>query len=111
MKRIRSNYHHLHVLKTAKPQLRKSIIKNCNNELVKFISECVLNVLRGNVKLTAREKKRLQKFNVPIRALADKRASLSSNKQLINQRGCFIVPLLRAILLTIASLIFRSRDS
>jgi hypothetical protein len=111
MKRIKSNYHHLQVLKTAKPQLRKAIVKNCNSELVKSISECVLNVLNDNLKLTVCQKKRLQKYKVPLRALADKRVSISTKKRLINQRGGFLVPLLSAVLPTIASLIFRSRDT
>jgi len=111
MKRIKSNFHHLQVLKTAKPQLRKAILKNCNSELVKTISECVLNVLRNNLQLTACQKKRLKKFKGPLRALADKKVSISSNKRLLNQRGGFLVPLLTAILPTIASLIFRSRSA
>jgi len=111
MKPIKSNYHHLQVLKTAKPQLRRAIIKNCNSDLVKTISECVLNVLRNNLQLTVCHKKRLQTFKGPLRALANKRVPLATKKRLINQRGGFIVPLLSAILSTIASLIFRSRDS
>ena len=70
MKPIKSNYHHLQVLKTAKPQLQTAIIKNYNSELVKSISECVLNVLNDNLKLTACQKMRLRQFKVPIRALA-----------------------------------------
>jgi hypothetical protein len=108
MKRIKSNYHHLQVLKTAKFQLLKAIINNCNSELVKSFSECVLNLLRGNLRLIAFQKG-LQKYEVPLRALADKRVFLSAKKRLINQRGGFIVPLLSAILPTIASLLFRSR--
>ena len=111
MKRTKSNYHHLHVLKTAKPQLRRAIIKNCNSELVKSISECVLNVLRDNLKLTACQKKRLRKFKFPVRALADKRVPISAKKCYINQRGGFLAPLLSAILTTIVSRIFRSRDA
>jgi len=84
MKRIKFNYHHLQVLKTAKPQLRIAIIKNCNSELVKSISERVLNVLRDNLKLTACQK-RLRKFKVPLRALADKRVPISTKKRLINK--------------------------
>jgi len=80
MKRIKSNYHHLQVLKTAKPQLRRALIKNFNSELVKTISECVLNVLRSNLKLAACQKKRLQKFKVPLRALADKRVPITTKK-------------------------------
>jgi hypothetical protein len=93
MKRIKSNFHHQQVLKTAKPQLRKAILKNCSNELVKSISECVLNVLHDNLKLTACQKKRLRKFKVPCRELADKQVSISAKKRLINQRGSFLPPL------------------
>jgi len=110
MKRIKCNFHHLQVLKTAKPQLRRAIIKNCNSELVKSISECVLNVLRDKLKLTACQK-RLQKFKVPLRVLADKRVPISTKKRLVNQLGGFLVRLFSAILHTIARLIFRSRDA
>jgi hypothetical protein len=60
MKRLKYRYHDLQLLKTAEPQLQKAIIKNSNGELVKSISECVLNVLRDNLKLTACQKKRLR---------------------------------------------------
>jgi hypothetical protein len=79
--------------------------------LVKWISECVLNMLHDNQKLTACKKKRLRKFKFPPRAFSDKRESISAKKCLINQRGGFLLPLLSAILPTIASLIFRSRDA
>jgi hypothetical protein len=80
MKRIKSNYQHLQVLKTAKRQLRKAIVKNCNSKLVKTISECVLNVIRGNLQLTAYQKRRLREFKVPLRAIADRSESLASKK-------------------------------
>ena len=47
MKRLRSNYHTLHVLKTATPKLRKAIVSNYDRELVHSICKCVLN---GNVR-------------------------------------------------------------
>jgi hypothetical protein len=77
MKRIKSNFSHLQVPKTTRPQLRKTILKNYTNELVKSISECVLNVLHDNQKLTACQKKILRKFKVPLRAVADKGVSIS----------------------------------
>jgi hypothetical protein len=69
-----------------------------------------MNVLRGNVTLTACQKKKLQKFKISLRAQADKRVPLSSERRLINQRGGFIIPMLSAILPTIASLIFCSQN-
>jgi hypothetical protein len=107
MKRIRSNYHALQVLKTTDPKLRKAILANCKGELVKTLSECSLNLLRGNVKLTPCQKRKLRKYRLHLRKLADKRVSLTSKKAIV-QRGGFLLPLLGAVLPTIASLLFKS---
>jgi len=109
MKRIKSNYNALQVLKTADPKLRKAILANCKSELVKTLSECSLNLLRGNVKLTPCEERKLRKHRVHLRKLADKRVSLTSKKEASVQRGGFLLPLLGAVLPTIASLIFRQQ--
>jgi len=66
---------------------------------VKSIGECVLNVLRDNLKLTACQKKKLRKFKVPLRALAE-RVSIATKKRLLNQKGGFLVTLLIALLPT-----------
>jgi hypothetical protein len=110
MRRVKSNFHELHVLKNAKPKLRKAILSNCNKELINTITELVLNVPRDNVKLKDCQKRRLQKFRVQLRTVGGRRVALAT-KKLINQRGGFLVPLLSAILLTIAGLIFRPRDN
>ena len=107
MKRIRSNYHALQVLKRAHPKLRKAILANCKSELVKTLSECSLSLLRVNIKLTLCQKKKLRKHRVHLRKLADNRVSLTSKKKAIVQRGGFLLPLLGAVLPTIASLIFK----
>jgi len=106
MKRIRSNYHALQVLKMADPKLRKAILANCKSEVVNTLSECSLNLLRGNVKMTQCEKRKLRKHRVHLSKLADKRMSLTSKKKAIVQRGGFLLPLLGAVLSTIASIIF-----
>jgi len=109
MKRIKSNYHTPQVLKTAQPKLRKAIISNGNRELLNSISECILNVLNGNLKLTDCSKRKLRKHKAILRKVADKDVSASVKKRLINQRGGFLLPLLSALLPTLASLLFRPR--
>ena len=109
MKRVRSNHHTLQVFKPAEPKLRKAIISKCNKELVNFISECFLNVLNGNVKLTGRDTHKLQKHKAALRKVADRHFSLSGKKKLIVQRGGILLPLLSAVLPTIANLILRNR--
>jgi len=109
MKRVKSNYYALHVLREAEKKLRKAITSNCNKELVNSISECILNVLNGNVKLTGCNTRKLRKHKVTLGKVADRRVPLSTKKKLIVQRGGFLLPLFSAILPAIASLIFPSK--
>lgn len=51
------------------------------------------------------------KVQSPLRKLADKGVTVATKKQILIQRGGFLVPLLSAILPTIASLIFRTRNA
>jgi len=73
MKRVKSNYHTLHVLKSTHSKLRKAIITNCNKEHVNSISECILKVLNGNVKLSGCSTRNLRKYKALLRNVADKR--------------------------------------
>ena len=79
---MKTNYHTLQVLKTADTILRKAIISNCNKELVNCISECILNVLYGNVKLTLYDTRKLQKHKAALRMVSDKRVPFSAKKNL-----------------------------
>jgi len=106
MKRVKTNYHTLQVLKTADQKLRKAIISKCNKEVVHCISECILNVQYGNIKLTGCDTRKLQKHKSALRKVSDMRVPLSAKKKIIVKRGGFLLPLLSAILPTIASLIF-----
>jgi len=106
MKRVKSNYHTPHVLKTAQQKLRKAIITNCNKELVNSISECILNVLNGNVKLSGCSKGKLRNYKALLRKVADKRVPLSNKKKSIVHREGFLLPLPSAVLPAICRLIF-----
>jgi len=104
---VKSNYHAVHVLKTAEPRLHKAIVSNCKKDLVNSKSECVLSVLNSNIKLTGCNRRKLRKHKVALRKVAEKRVPLSSMKKFIIQRGGFLLPILSAVLPAIASLIFR----
>jgi len=68
---VKSNYHALQVLKTAEPRVQKVIVSNSKKDLVNSISECVLNVLNGNIKLKVCSKRKLRKHKAAIRKAAD----------------------------------------
>jgi hypothetical protein len=105
-----SSYHILRVLKSACPKLRKGITSNCDKGFVNDISECILNVLKGNIKLTDCNKRKLKKYKTVLRTLVDKSRDLSTKKRLI-QKGGFLLPLLTAVLPILANLIFRKASS
>jgi len=80
MKRIRSTYHTLRVFKALNPKLRKAIIANCNQETLKSICDCALNVLGGNIPLSACSKRKLRTYKKSIRRVADKSVFLYQAK-------------------------------
>ena len=106
MKRIRSNYHSLHVLKDARPKLRRAILAHSDGELINSVGECALNVLQVNVKLSKCAKRRLRKFRRQLGTVADKHVPVARKKKVIIQRGGFLVPRLTVVLPTIASLVY-----
>ena len=110
MRRIKANYHTLQILKNAKPKLRKAIISNCNYDLLYSISECVLNVLNGNIYLSDCAKRKLRKYKSSLSSLVDRRMTRSAKIKLIVQRGGFLLPILSAVLPALAGLLFRTRD-
>ena len=80
MKRIRSNYHNLQVLKDARLKLRRGILANSDKELVNRVGECALNLLQGNVKLSNCKKRELRKFRRQLRTVADRHVPLARKK-------------------------------
>jgi len=91
----------------AEPRLRKSLITNCNKELVNCISECVANVLNSNIKLLVCNTRKDAKIQGHDLKVAYRHFTLSGKKRLIVQHRGFLLPLLGALLPTIANLIFR----
>jgi len=89
MKRVKSYYRALHVLKTAEPRLRKAIISNCKKELVNSIYEYVLNVLNGIIKLTCCNNRTLRKHKA-LRKVVDKRVPLWQEEAHSSTRRVFV---------------------
>jgi hypothetical protein len=110
MKRIKSNFHELEVLRRASPKLRKAILTHYNKELLNSVSKIILNVLQGNIQSPTSTRQKLCKHKSTLRALADRRwqsKTLAARRRVVIQKGR-LLPLLSAVLPTIASILFRS---
>jgi len=90
MKRVRSNYHTLQVLKTLELKLRLAIISICNKELVNFKSDSFLNVLNGNIILNLYNTRKLQRLKAALRKVVDIHVSFSGQERHIVLRGVFL---------------------
>jgi len=95
----------LEYLKTAKPKLRKLILHESDIDLIRCICDCCHNTLNGNIQLTPKEKKSLNRHKRHIRKLTSKRISLKEKRGILEQEGGFLPALLTPILGIAASLI------
>ena len=103
--RLKRHVDELKVLKKAKPKLRQSILKAADNQLIHCLCECCHNVLNGNVKLSPKQKKALQKHKKHLRKLTLKKTPVKKRRAILVQNGGFLPALLAPIIGVAVSLI------
>ena len=84
-------------LKHSVGKKRRDIIRKCDNDLTCSLSECCLNVLKGNVRLTTAQKVKLRRHKNNLRKLSTKKTFVKAKKKIL-QRGGFLVALVSPIL-------------
>ena len=77
----------LKTLVDAKPKLKKAIIKYASPDLVMAISEIILNMLKGIIKLTPQQKQRFSRYKKEFRSLAKKNVSVNKKRKILIQKG------------------------
>jgi hypothetical protein len=94
MNRLNSHLHFLHVLKDAKPQVRRALLASAAES---YCRVCYKSS-NGIHKLTIDEKRKLKKYNNYLRALVNPKFNFKRKRKLVVQKGVFIVPLLGSVL-------------
>ena len=103
-KRLHRHVNLIRTLHKASPATRKSLLKkHCDGEFVCCITECVRNLLKGNVPLNPAQKKKLAAKKNILRQLALKNTSLRKKRKLI-QSGGFLGALLGPIISVLGGL-------
>lgn len=92
--------HLLNALARAKPAVRKEMLKQSGFGVIKSITECIENVLRGNVKLGKKHLKNLKKHKKQLERVYKSGRKWSSKKKVIIQSGGGFLP---ALLLPVIS--------
>lgn len=89
----------LHTLKTASPRMRSAIINTADKSLLLTLSECSLNVLNQNQRISPRCKAYLRRYRNQLRQLAASPRQVSFHKKRrVLQRGGFLSILLGSLL-------------
>jgi hypothetical protein len=91
MNRLKSQLHFLHVLKDAKPQVRRALLQSASEDLIKAIVKCAINTPNGNHKPNKEEKSRLKQYKNRLQALVNIKISFKSKRKLLVKKGGLIV--------------------
>jgi hypothetical protein len=102
---MKRNWGVLRELERATKSKRKKLLAVGKDDLLLAICEIVDNVLKGTVKLNNVQKKKLLRYKKELRNIADRKASKTSKKKVLNQRGGFLPLILTPALGLIASLV------
>ena len=97
MEKIRDNRVFLEMLSKSNPKYRKSLISGAPPEIMKLLSECALNILKGTITLTNEEKAKLRKHKKGLREMATSKVSNRTKKKIV-QRGGMLQALLKPVL-------------
>ena len=90
---------HIHALSNSSPQMCKAMIKHADPGLVKCLCECALNILKGNVPITAAQKRKLSRHKADLRSLAQAKTSAKKKKKILQKGG--ILPILAKVALPV----------
>ena len=103
--RVKKDAALLRALAQVTPKERKALLKACDISRIRSVCECAYNVLRGNVRLSGEQKRKLSKHKKDLRRLVKRGESwVKKRRYLIQKGGGFLLPLLlSAVLQTVLS--------
>lgn len=96
---VRSHLSFLNFLRTATNVQRKAILQTASREEIDAVSEIVVNILKGVINLSLREKTTLRKYRSALHQIANSSASLKSRKKFLVKINKVLPLALRGILL------------
>lgn len=85
------------MLHRASPKLRKALLADLPPEVIRLLSECAVNILKGSVTLKKKHKQNLRRHRKNLHRLANKRTTVKDKKKII-QTGGFLPGLLASII-------------
>lgn len=98
MRLLKKNLHILRLLKKSNKKFRNSILKNCDDDVIKTLVEIVINTLNGNNKISKNHFGNLKKNKKVFRNLACPKKSIKAKRKILIQKGGFLPVLIGTVL-------------
>ena len=101
MEKLRDHRAFLQMLSKSNPKYRKTLINGAPPEIMKLLSECALNILKGTITLTKDEKSNLRKHRNQLRQMATPKISTRTKRKIVQKGGmlqAMLKPILKATL-------------
>ena len=77
----------LRLLHKVPIKLRKDLVKKSDDDVVKCLCECAYNILRGNVKLTDKDKRTAKRYKTQLCRLCKPKLALNTKRKILVQSG------------------------
>ena len=108
---VADKYHPLLIaLAKGDLSLQRNILKSCNDSFIRLLAQISLNLLYGNINISASQKRRLGKYKRILRKFANRRVGSSVKAQrnlLVRQTGGFLPFILPLVATAIGGLVSR----
>lgn len=108
MTQMKSKRELLKRLQKQSHTVRQNHVKHCPEKDIRTICECCLNLLKGNIPVSDKQKRALARYKSKLRILAKKGRTLKYKRKVLSQTGKgFWLALLPAAISAITSLFSR----
>ena len=89
---------------------RKQFVKHCDKEFITSLSECIKNIVNGNVKLNHRQLQSLRRHKQSLRKLSLKKTSTKVRRKIL-QKGGFLSYLIAPIVAGIGQFLANASEA
>lgn len=94
MGRLGRNYNSLCTLGACKPEMRKAIIKNADEDLVYALCEIIFNMMNGSIKIDKGLLENIKSYKNCFRRLVASNGTVKQKKAILRQKGSGWMPFL-----------------